>query len=591
MKSFFRILFGSCFGVLLAFAVLILIGSLVVGSIVRQSQDSVKVRSNSVLKLELNYQIPEKTNNTGAALYNYSNDPYLGVHEIIDLIRAAGEDRNIKGIYLQMEQVSLGNVMAEDIRDAILAFRETGKFVYAYSGHYSYGQHAYYIASAADRIYLHPMGMVDFRGYSAMVPFFKGLLDKLDIKMETFYAGKFKGATEPFRLNELSDENKTQIKEYISDLYEDFLQDISRTRHISVQNLKTSANQLHGRNAQLALANGLVDVIAFEDEIFDQMRSDMDLSVDDPIHFISLTDFSTVHETTRNYRISDKIAVVYAEGEIRHGKESYGMIMDEPYMKILREIRRDDKIKGVVLRINSPGGDAFVSDIMWRELRLIRETGKPVTVSMGDLAASGGYYLACAADSIFAEENTLTGSIGVFGLVPNVEGFMNNKLGIHFDTVKTAKYSTGLYNAFYPISPEQAKYIQESVDSSYYLFLERVAESRNMGVEEVHEIAQGRVWTGKRALDIGLVDKVGCLEDAIQSAVNLAKLDEYRITEYPRIKDPIQKLFEDLFDQKIKTRSLLNFNSFIQPGEPIETLLHIARNNSPQARLPFLVQH
>ncbi len=589
MKNFIKIVLGSCLGVFMAMLVLFLVGSLMMTSLISVGKSKPVVHANSVLKLEFDRVIPEKTNNTEAAMYNFSDDPFIGLYEIVQCIRQAKEDRNIKGIHLSLSSRSMGHAKAQYLRNAILDFRESGKFVYAYSGNYGYSQGAYYLATAADRIMLHPMGAVDLRGFGAEIPFFKDMLDRIGVKMNVFYAGKYKGATEPFRLNEMSDENRQQIKVYLQELYESFVKDIASGRNLEVSQVRQSAERLSGRNAKLALENGLVDAIQYEDEVFDAIRSQLDLDEDEKINFISLSDYHTEKGKDLNLGAQAKIALVYAEGEIRAGKEQYGMITDEHYVEILRKIRTDEKVGALVLRVNSPGGDAFVSDEIWREIQLVREKGIPVVASMGDVAASGGYYIACGADRIVAEPNTITGSIGVFGLVPNIEELMNEKLGIHLDTVRTSRYANGVANPFFPVGVDEAALIQEGIDRTYETFLGRVAQGRNMTRDSVHEVAQGRVWTGVRAREIGLVDELGNLDDAIALAARLAGTDDYRITEYPRIKDPMQKLIEDLTGQNVSVTiaERLLADRFPQATGLINSLDYILQSKNPLARMPF----
>ncbi|MBK8503677.1 MAG: signal peptide peptidase SppA [Saprospiraceae bacterium] len=395
--------------------------------------------------------------------------------------------------------------------------------------------------------------------------------------------------TEPFRLNEMSDENRYQIRQYVSELYSSFVKDIAAGRSQSEDQIRDAAENLSGRNADLALASKLIDQILYEDQVFDAISDQLDLDEDEKINFVELNDYFTIKGKDLNLRASTKIAVLYAEGEIRGGKEQYGMITDDQYVAILRKIRKDDKVKALVLRVNSPGGDAYVSDEIWREIQLVREAGIPVIASMGDVAASGGYYIACGADRIIAEPNTITGSIGVFGLIPNFEELMNDKLGIHVDTVKTARYANGIVSPFYPVGPEEAALIQESIDRTYEVFLSRVAQGRNMTRDAVHEIAQGRVWTGSRAKEIGLVDELGDLDDAIKAAADLAGTDDFRITEYPRIKDPMQKLLEDLTGQDLPTEIATQIfaKRFPEANKLMGSLEFMLQTQHPIARLPF----
>jgi len=590
MGNFIKIVLGSCLGVIMSILVIGLILTGISASLISASGDTVTIKSNSVLRIDFDKVIPEKTNNSEAALYNFSEEDFVGVHDMVHAIKKAKEDRDIKGIFLSLSAASMGQAKAQYLRSAILDFKESGKFVTAYSGNYGYSQGAYYMATAADEVYLHPLGSVDLRGFGTEIPFFKDMLDRVGVKMNVFYAGKFKGATEPFRLNEMSDENRYQIKTYLQALYDNFVTDISVSRKMSSTAVKKAAETLAGRSAQMALENSLIDAIKYEDEVFSEISDRLDLDEGDVINFVNLPDYFENRGKDKNLSASNKIAVIYAEGEIRAGEETYGTITDEHYVDILRQIRKDKKIDAVVLRVNSPGGDAFVSDEIWREVELIKEKGIPVIASMGNVAASGGYYISCGADKIFAEPNTITGSIGVFGVIPNMQELFNQKLGIHFDTVSTAKYANGVISPFQEVGPDEAAIVQESIDRTYEVFLSRVASGRNMSRDAVHEVAQGRVWTGQQAMDVGLIDEIGSIDDAIAYAASIAELgDEYRISEYPRIKDPMQKLLEDITGQKLTTRieEKILANRFPETSHLLKELEVILTSKNPMARLPF----
>lgn len=589
MRNFIKIIFGSCLGVILALVVLGFVLSFYTASLITAGSGSASITSNSVLKISFDQPIPQKTNNTEEMMYNLSDDKFLGLYETIESIQSAKSDRRIKGIYLHLSSGSMGNAKADDIREALEDFKESGKFIYAYSGNYGYSQGAYYLASVADKVFLHPLGAVDLHGFGTTIPFFKDMLDKLGVKMQTFYAGKFKGATEPYRRNDLSEENRLQIKSYMSEMYENFVEDIAASRGLSTSQVKSMASNLDGRYAALAHEKGLVDELVYEDQVFAEIRSSLDMDKDDKIPFITLADYSNKRDKDNNLTAGDKIAVLYAEGEIRAGQETYGMITDQHYVDVIRKIREDDKVRALVLRVNSPGGDGFVSDEIWRELELVQEAGVPVIASMADVAASGGYYISCGADRILAEPNTITGSIGVFGIIPNASELLNDKLGVHVDTVKTAEYATGIVSPFYPTGDREAALVQNEVDRFYESFLARVADGRSMTRDQVHEVAQGRVWTGEQALERGLVDEMGDIHDAIALAAEMANISDYRLTEYPRIKDPLQKLIEDLSSQslesKIEDKMLAKF--FPELHKTSETLRYMIECKRPQARLPF----
>ena len=590
MGKFLRTVFGSCLGVLLAILVIGLVLSVFASSFMGSAGGKPSITSNTVLRLQFNELIPQRTGNTAQPPNPLGDEMYIGLSEILHAIETAKDDRNIKGILLDLGFGSFGNATAQELRNALLEFKESGKFIYAYGNLYGYGQGSYYLASAADQIWLHPMAAVDFRGFGSQILFFKDMLDRVGVKMQPFYAGKFKSASEPFRRNNMSDENREQISVYVKALWDDFVGDISVARDIPVDRLEELASSVAGRQAEGALATDLVDDLLYEDQVHDRLREQLDLKKDEKIKFASLRKYAAANKRDLDLSAPSKIAIVYAEGQIMSGQETYGSITDEQYVKILRQIRQDDKVDAVVLRVNSGGGDAIVSDMIWREVERLKEKGIKVVASFADVAASGGYYIACGADEIIAEPNTITGSIGVFGIVPNVQQLFKEKFGIHMDTMKTNPYATGIVNPFYPIGPDQAAMIQESVNQTYETFLERVSTGRKMSRDEVHQVAQGRVWTGTHALEHGLVDQLGSLGDAIERAAALAGVDEYRISEYPRIKDPFTKLLEELTGQKMPTASVeerVLARLFPETATAVKELETLMLAKGPQARLPI----
>lgn len=585
MRTFFQSILGSCLGVLLAMLVffLILFG---IGSSIYSSKDTVPtIKANTVLKIQLDKPLPELTNN----LENYNlgqlmkQEKVLSVHEYADLIRRAADDKNIKGIYLLPRSVIVGQTKREILENALLEFKESGKFIYSYSEYYTGS--AYHLATLADKIALFPNGGIDLRGYSAMVPHFKNLSDNIGVEFETYFAGKFKSATEPFRLDHMSEENKLQTHSYINSLYSQMLSDIIRNRSIDSSALQVVINEYSARNAKSAKRNGLIDQIMYEDEILDQIKDKIGLKNDEKINFISLENYYQSEPLKNKLSEKNKIAVVFAEGQIHDGKQQYGTISGDQYVKILRKIREDKNIKALVLRIDSPGGSALASEKIWRELKLTQDSGIPVLASMGTYAASGGYYIAAGAEHITAEPTTITGSIGVFFLLPKVNKMMNEKLGINMDTVRTNQFSAS-FTPFFPSTPSEKDIMQSEVDQIYEVFLERVSEARNMSRDEVNEVAQGRVWTGEQAISQGLVDDLGDLKHSLDKAAELANISEYRIVEYPRIKDPFYQLLDELTGE--------NFNSklkFLQSGpeELIKDRLQeeLQTWSKPQARMPM----
>ncbi len=585
MGQFFKFMFASCLGVILAGVVLSLVSIGIMVQIAGQANKPKGVKPNTVLHLSLEQPVPEQTNNLEMNPFDFKNQYILGLSDMVQAIKYAKTDDRVQGIYLDMKQISLGSATAGALRQALLDFKTSGKFIYAYSDYYQQG--TYYIASAADQIYLNPIGDLDFRGFAMIQPFFKNMLDKIGVNMQVTYAGNYKSATEPFRLTEMSPENREQVREFVESLYDSYLSGIGESRKLTVTELKDIANGWKIRNPEDAVKMGLVDVAGYKDQLMAEMRKKMGLEDDDKIPFLDLADYYMSEEMDQGYS-ADQIAVVYAEGSIQGGEGQPGLITDEQYVKWLEKIRKDDDIKAVVLRVNSPGGSALASENIWRELKLIKEAGKPIVVSMGDFAASGGYYISCMADSIYAEPTTLTGSIGVFSMMPNVEELFEEKLGITFDTVKTGQYSTSL-TPFYAWTDPEHQIMQADVNEIYETFLQRVAEGRGMTRDQVHEIAQGRVWTGEKALQLGLVDGLGGMEQALTTAASLAGIDDYWTKEYPVVKDPIKQFMETFMDDEEDIRSrMISRELGGEYGDLYDYYRDMRSAQGVQARLPFI---
>jgi len=592
MQQFFKFIFASCLGTVLALGALIMIFGGAAASLGNRAE-KVTVKSNSILKLTLSDPIPEKTNNmaaTGTFDLSALNDSPLGLTDILNTIEAAKDDDNIKGIYMELAAPAAGMATMSVLRDALKDFKESGKFIVAYGNYYTQG--GYYMASVADKLYLNPVGGIAMQGFAAQIPFFKNMLDEWGIKAQVFYAGKFKSATEPFRRTEMSEENRLQVEQYLNEGYNIFLTDMAKSRGKSVTELKQMINDLSVRNAEDAITYGLADGLMYKDQVLEDLRDRLGLEDDDKIEGISLKKYNKSVKKKSNFGASSRIAVVYAEGSIVDGEGETGNIGGDRYAKIIRKIRKDDKVKAIVLRVNSGGGSALASDIILRELMVAKEEGKKVIVSMGDVAASGGYYIACEGDKIFAEPNTITGSIGVFGLLPGLNKLMKDEIGITFDTVKTGQYAT-LGTPFFDINETEGKIIQQSVDEVYQTFKERVAAGRDMTVDAVDEVAQGRVWTGQKAATIGLVDELGGLDDAIAAAAELADIEDYRVKEYPQTKEPLQQLLDDIMgkDQtkaytqsRIKAELGEEFYQYYQYAKEIQNMKGV------QARMPFMIE-
>jgi protease-4 len=503
------------------------------------------VKPNSVIRISLDQELPELTDNVASqGSFSLEDSGTPGLRATIKALEYAKTDSDIKGIYMDLETQPMGAATRSSLRNALLDFKKSGKFIIAYSTRYSQG--SYYMASVADKVYLNPQGSIEWAGIAAQIPFFKGMFDKLGISAQVYYAGKFKSATEPFRRTEMSSENKVQVREYMEANYQMMLSDIAASRKMEYSELRHLADEFIIRTPYDALSHKMVDGLKYKDEILTELRKLLKLTKKDKINSIELADYVLANPEKAGSG-DGEIALVYAEGSITDGKSDGGGIGGDTYSALFRKLREDEDVKAIVLRVNSGGGSALASELMWRELELCKQEKKTVIVSMGDVAASGGYYIAANADKIFAENNTITGSIGVFGMIPNAGKFMREKLGITYDTLKTGKYSVAAQrNIYYEFNESEGAIIQQMIDSTYHNFLTRVANGRKMTVEQVNEIAQGRVWTGKKALELHLVDSIGGLQDAINTAATFSKLKKYKLAQYPKPKKPLEILLNKL---------------------------------------------
>lgn len=586
MGQFLKQILASCIGVFIAgviffFIILGFTAFLIAGA--GGSAAKTTIATGSILTLDFTRHIPEHTNNVPTSPFRFEQQEIPGLHDIAALIRHAAEDDKISGILIENGLGGLRSSSAKVILEALQDYKASDKFLAAYGDFYT--QEGYYLASPADHITLHPVGTVDFRGFASYTPFFKDLLDKLSLDVQIYYAGDYKSATEPFRRNEMSPENKLQTREYLNDTYSLFLEDIADARGISAEELTAIAWEFKIKNAEDALSYKLVDEIGSKADCELWMNNQLGKDPHHKVRYVSIDEYAAATPLLKPViKTNAKIAVIYAEGEIVSGRNEYGVIDDGRYVKLLKEIRRQDDIKAVVLRINSPGGSILSAENIYRQLVGLQEDGKVLVVSMGDLAASGGYYLSAMADSIFAQPNTLTGSIGVFTLIPNPSRMLDEKLGVQFDTVRTGPHSSD-FTLLFPWTQQEHEYMQKRTDAYYELFLHKVADGRDMTRDQVHEVAQGRIWSGQRAVELGLVDKLGMLEDAIESAANLADIEEYRIKEYPVFQSPLQKMISDLLDPNHGQASM------IQNG--VTTLMSFwqaVHSGEPQARLPWGIQ-
>lgn len=567
-----------------AFVVILLMIILVAGLVATGSGDEkVKVKEHSVLHLTLNTLVPERTPSNPLQFIDFStgesNMP-VGLHDLIRCIHQAATDEHIEGIYLDLSMWNSGLSTAKELRNAMLDFKKSGKWIVAYSEMYT--KTTYYVASVADNIYLNPAGELIFNGFQSQVTFIKGALEKLGVEMQIIRHGKFKGAVEPFFRDGLSAENHLQIEKYLNSLYADYLADIGASRKIDTAQLRTIANDLQVQSADDALKLKLVDGLWYKDQLLDALKKKSQLEEKDKV--ILVTPARYMKSLDAEGSGSDKIALIYASGDIGGGQGDDENIGSDGTSEAIRKARLDDKVKAIVLRINSPGGSALASDVIWREVSLCKGK-KPVVVSMGDVAASGGYYIACMADTIVAQPTTVTGSIGVFGVIPNTAKLMHEKLGITSDVVKTGKYAD-LGQLDRPLRTDETEILQRFVDRTYDDFITKVAEGRHMSKADVDSLAQGRVWSGRDALTLGLVDVLGGLDDALKIAASMAHLEKYKVKEMPEQEDPFSKLLKGFSEDATTHVMQQNFGDAYALYQQLRS---VQNWNGVQARMPFWV--
>ncbi len=570
---------------LFVFCMIAFFGLLLIGLIAGGGEETVKVKNNSVIELDLSKVSLDYAGKTNYKDFNYFEAHHDGVTDILNAIEVAKTDDKIKGISILNNQSRLGLAQSKAVRDKLEDFKKSGKFVYAYANYYTQGE--YYLNSVADQVYLNPVGEVDFKGLYSEIIYMKDLQEKSGVKFEVIRHGKYKSAVEPYLSQEMSPENREQMTVLLNSVWNTIVGDIANSRKLSVLQLNAIANSLSARTPELALANKLVDKVAYEDEYHDAIRSKLKLTKDEKYNIVSVTDYAkTAASTVEDYSKKDIIAVIYAQGEIAGGEGDVNIIGEGSIKRSLQDAREDKNVKAIVLRVNSPGGSALTSELIWREIEITKKT-KPVVVSMGNYAASGGYYIAANADRIFAEPNTITGSIGVFGMLPNMNQLGKN-IGINAEQVRTHDNANG-YSIFEPIDENFKGFVLESIEKTYATFLKRVADGRKMTTEQVDVIAQGRVWTGIDAKKIGLVDEIGGLDDAIKYAAKLGKTTSYRTENFPEY----EKSFEDLLANftgmaMFKTKEQLLKEQLGEEGfQMLEQIKRIKNRKGIQAIMPY----
>jgi protease-4 len=568
---------------LFVFLMMFFFGIVLIAAIFGGESEEISVKSDSVIELKLT-----DVTNDYAGKYKdpwvaiLSDGEKVGLSDILLAIENAKTDNDIKGISILNNDSQLGMAQRKALRNALEDFKKSGKFVMAYANTYS--QKEYYLNSVANTIYINPIGDFDFKGLSAELMFFKDLQEKSGVKMEVIRHGKYKSAVEPFLDNKMSDANREQTMSLLNSVWSSVLEDISKSRNVSVAKLNEIANGLLARTPEMAKAEKLVDVIAYEDEYHNAIKKLLKVDKDEDYNKVSILDYAQKVATTAEISAAeDKIAVIYAQGEIMGGEGDINTIGEGSINRSLIEARKDKNIKAIVLRVDSPGGSALTSDLIWREIELTKKV-KPVVVSMGNYAASGGYYIACNANKIFAENNTITGSIGVFGILPNFTQ-LATKIGVHTEQVKTNENASE-YSPFVPMDEKFKTVTLESVEHIYKTFVSHVAAGRKMTVAQVDSIGQGRVWSGSQALKIGLVDKIGGLDAAIKEAASLSKTKKYSTQNFPEYEKDMNDIFKSLPFAKSK-------ESFIKEelGEETYRLMQqikkVQTRKGIQAMMPF----
>ncbi len=582
MKGFFKTFFAS----LLALIIFTVLGVFVVIGIIAGATTSDKpvVGSNAVLVLDLSADFKEQSqDNPINTLLNKSESEPPSLFDMVRMIHYAKSDSSVKGIYILCGNNPNGFAASEELRKALIDFKTSKKFITAYGE--TITQKGYYVGSAANQLFCHPQGGIEWSGFVSNLYFLKTLLDKLEIQPQIFYAGKFKSATEPLRENKMTDANRLQTSVWLGDLYSRFLEAAASSRKLDTANLRKLAVDGSIQTAHDALVNGLVDGLKYDDEVKATLNSQLKSKPDATINFVSFAEYSKAVEFKKTFG-SEKIAIIYAEGDIVSGSGNNDQVGSDVFRNLIRKARLDKDIKAIVFRVNSPGGSSLASEVIWREITLARKE-KPVVVSMGDVAASGGYYISCNADSVFADANTITGSIGVFSIVPNFESFFKNKIGISFDRVKTAPYAD-MGSSDRPLTETEKRFFQAGTDSIYYTFKSRVADGRKKDIGYIDSIAQGRVWTGGRAIQVGLVDRIGTMQDAVNCAAKMAKVSDYGVKEYPEKKSLIEQIMnsykktikKDLIQEELGGETI----QLMQQMKAVKQMIGV-----PQTRLPFTI--
>jgi len=586
MKNFLLYTLATITGIIITSFLFFIILLASLGAMIAAGDKLVALSDHNVLVLKAGVPIPDRGNPnpwSGFDIINMTFSPTTGLNDILNNINKAAGDRKISGILIENGVLPSGWATSDEIRIALQKFRESGKFVIAWSD-YVLTQEGYFLSSAADKIYLNPGAIMEFKGLSGEVMFFRKALEKIGVEVQVIRHGKFKGAVEPFLLDCLSKENREQIKDYVGSIWKHVVAEISHSRKIPEVKLNKIADDLRVTNADDALANNLIDGLLYRDALIDTLKTLSNVSLSDKIELVSMSKYSRIPDPGKTYSATNKIAVIYAEGPIVNGKGNETNIGGNFYANLIRVERKDSNIKAIVLRVNSPGGTAAAADIIWREVDLAAKV-KPVIVSMGNYAASGGYYISAPATKIYSSATTISGSIGVYFTLPNAGRLLNDKLGISVENVNTNTYSD-FPTIYRPLIGYEKEVIQKSVEKSYNEFVSKVASGRKMNLSAVDSIGQGRVWSGDKAKKLGLLDETGGLQDAIKKAAEMAGIDKYSIVEYPVQQDPYTKILSSLTGE---IRMNIMKKELGENARYYYEMKELAGISGIQARLPYFI--
>ena len=581
MKDFIKFTFASLLGVLLAGIVFAILGIVSMVGMMATSDTETVVKENSIFTLKLNGTLSERASENPFQSFLGEENTNYGLDEILSSIQKAKDNENIKGIYLHAEALETSFASLEEIRSALMDFKESGKWIVAYGDQYDQG--TYYLASTADKIIVNPQGSIAWHGLASQVVFFKDLLGKLGVDMQIFKVGTYKSAVEPFIATEMSPANREQTTAYITSIWNKLLEDISASRNLSVDSLNYYADQMMDlRPAQDYITYGMADTLMYKDEVLSYLKNMSNREADESLRTLSLEDMKNVKRNVPKDKSGNIIAVYYAYGEIDNSTSTDEGIDSKKVCRDLRKLREDETVKAVVLRVNSPGGSAYGSEQIWNEV--VKMTAeKPVVVSMGDYAASGGYYISCAADCIVANPTTLTGSIGIFGMFPNMEKLFSDKLGLNFDMVKTNKLAD-MGDLTRPFNTAESEIMQNYINNGYKLFVKRCADGREMTTEAIEKIAEGRVWTGATAKELGLVDELGGLDKALEIAAEKAGVEAYSTITYPAKEGMFSSLLNQSKNDYIEGKLEESIGEYYHQFKFIKNLKEA---DPVQARLPF----